>query len=66
MALDTRDSPLVPPDEVPAWVSGNILTIKIGAFFTTLVVYDAGECSDYKSRSVNLIPPVQSSLWIRR
>lgn len=42
MLLSTRDSAIpIPDEEVPAWVSGFDVAIKISVFMATLVVYDA-------------------------
>ena len=44
MFLAVRDAVVpIPASEVPSWVSGTILEMKIDLFLATLVVYDAGE-----------------------
>lgn len=48
MLLNTRGTvSLLPADELITWVSGEDIENDIGFFLTTLIVYDAGECSDH-------------------
>ena len=44
MFLTVRDAVVpIQASEVPSWVSGSLLEMKIDVFLATLLVYDAGE-----------------------